>query len=294
VTEVITALEDLRLQSYSLWLASMGWRATESLTIRLYNLEDFDLTTLKFQKEAAFVNMSGRTAKTKKGKRRQMTAEMKGQIEKLLAFNYRERTIKRFDKEKGKWIKIMVKPVPKLEDKVFAPYHSDAEKMRKKPKGDSLHNLYMSMAKSFRKAVDRLGIGYEENGKRRKVTLHTLRRFCFTTCRRAIDEGYAKYHIGRRVHEYDKATPEQIAEDFASVEPFLTFFDTAAVEQRQQSLEKQQTATQLEIAGLRAEIAELRAASIRSHENKEILDKAAAEGELPPPTAAAGPGRRRA
>ncbi len=285
VTEVITALDDLRLQSYSLWLASMGWRASESLSIQLHNLEDFDIKTLKFQKEAAFVNMSGKTAKTRKGKRRQMTGEMKRQIEKLLAYNYRPRTINRFDKEKGKWIKLRVNPVPQPEDKVFAPYHSEAE-LRTQPKGDIMFNLYMSAAKSFRKTIDRLGIGYEENGKRRKVTMHTLRRFAFTTCRRAVDEGYAKYHIGRRVHEYDKAMPEQIAEDFAKVEPFLTFFDTSAIEQKQESIEKQQLQTQSEIAGLKAEIAELRYASIRSHENKEILDNTAA------PVAASTPGRR--
>jgi hypothetical protein len=87
-----------------------------------------------------------------------------------------------------------------------------------------------------------------------------------------VDESYAKYHTGRKTHEYDKATPDEIAEDFGSVEPYLTFFDTSAVEQRQESLEKEQLKTRADVARLEEQIAELRAASIRSHENKEILD----------------------
>jgi hypothetical protein len=81
-----------------------------------------------------------------------------------------------------------------------------------------------------------------------------MRRFVYTQCKKVVDE------------------------DFASVEPCLTFFDTTAVEQRQQSLEKEQVKTRADVARLEAEIAQLRAASIRSHEIKEILDDAA-----PPP-----------
>jgi hypothetical protein len=106
-----------------------------------------------------------------------------------------------------------------------------------------------------------------------------MRRFVYTQCKRVVDEGYAKYHTSRKNHEYDKATPEEIAQDFASLKPYLTFFDTTAVEQRQQSLEKEQVKTTwADVVRLEAQIAELRAASIRNHENKEILDN-----EAPPP-----------
>jgi hypothetical protein len=87
-----------------------------------------------------------------------------------------------------------------------------------------------------------LGIKLEgENGEsnRRVVTLHTMRRFVYTQCKRIVDEGYGKYHKGRKTHEYDKATPDEIAEDFAGVESYLTFFDTSAVELGQESLERE-------------------------------------------------------
>lgn len=246
VVSVITALDDIRLQSYTMWLASMGWRATESLSLQLRDFEGLNLKTLKFDQLPAFVNASGKSSKTKKGKRRQLTAEMTRQIEKLLAFNYRTRTTAR--KIGNKWTKITVSPTPKPEDRLFSSYHSpeELELIRSTntklimPAGHAkLDSAYLHTAKRFREAIDRLGIGYEDGGKRRRFTLHTFRRFCFTSCSRALSESYAKYHIGRRVHEYDKRTPEQIAEDFATVEPFLTFLDSTGVELQHKALQRQ-------------------------------------------------------
>jgi len=52
----------------------------------------------------------------------------------------------------------------------------------------------------------------------------------------------------------------------------LTFFDTSAVKQRQESLEREHWKTSADVARRETQIAELPAASISSHENKEILD----------------------
>lgn len=236
VRQVITSLPDPRLQSVGMWYASMGWRATESLAMRNLNFEGLNLKTLKFDELPAFVNTSGKAAKTKKGKRRQLTAEMAHQIERLLAWKYRERTINR--KINGKWVRVKVKPEPKPEDRLFTVLWTGDNKAMK-GKEVKLVNAYNRTAQNVRDAVDRLDIGYEENGKRRKVTLHTLRRYCYTTCNRINGSDYAKYHIGRKVHEYDKRTSEQIAEDFAKVEPFLTLLDTADVEKQQKALQHQ-------------------------------------------------------
>jgi hypothetical protein len=133
------------------------------------------------------------------------------------------------------------KLTPKPTDPLFAPYHSEVSEHIKKPqtasKEDTLNNLYGATSKKFRQTTDRLGIKWEDDKSRRAVTLHTLRRFVFTQCKRAIDIEYAKYHTGRKTHEYNKATEEEIATDFARVEPILTFMDTTAVEARQKKIE---------------------------------------------------------
>lgn len=235
VQQIIIASEDIRMQTYELWLASMGWRATESLTVQNQNFEGLNLKTLKFEDNPSFVNMSGRTAKTKKGKRRQLTAEMRSQIERYLTHKYRPRSINRFDRKTGKWNRMKVKPEAKPTDYLFLPYHATSKEISKK----FARNTYRHVQDRFSQLMDRLGIAFEEDGKRHKVTLHTLRRFCYTACKRAVDESYAKYRIGRKIHEYDKNTDEQLAEDFAKVEPEITFLDTKAVEDKQKALQTQ-------------------------------------------------------
>lgn len=247
VSAILLALADIRMRSYVMFLASSGWRATESLSLCLSNFENLDLKTCKFT-GTPYVNASGRMAKTKKGKRRQLTNEMARQIEKLLVHTYRRRTIAR--KVGDKWQKIPVVATPKGEDMMFARYHSDVE-TRVKRKGDSMFNLYMSAAKQFRITIDNLGIAYEDSGKRRKVTLHTFRRFVFTQCERAVSRGYADYHVGRKIHEYIKRTPEQIAEDFASVEPYLTFLDTTAMDEKQKAITIELQTTRKELRELK-------------------------------------------
>jgi hypothetical protein len=75
IVSILMAISYIRLRSYVTYLASAGWRATESLTMTIVNLEDFDIKMLKIT-GTPFINASGRHAKTKKGKRRQLTAEM--------------------------------------------------------------------------------------------------------------------------------------------------------------------------------------------------------------------------
>lgn len=245
IVSILTAIPDMDLRSYVMFLASGGWRATESLSLSVGNLEKFDLKTLKFT-GTPFINATGKHAKTKKGKRRQLTNEVARQIEKLLAWNYRKRRI--HHKVDGKWVNRVVVPVPKITDPLFAPYHTEVSEYYKMglnsklSKEERLENLYGATSKKFRQTTDRLGVKWEgenEDGNRRMVTLHTLRRFVYTQCKRVVDEGYAKYHTGRKTHEYDKATEEEIAEDFAAVEPYLTFLDTTAMDEKQKTITKE-------------------------------------------------------
>lgn len=254
IVSVLTAIADMDLRSYVMFLGSVGWRATESLSLSVGNLENFDLKTLKFT-GTPFINATGKHAKTKKGKRRQLTNEMARQIEKLLAWNYRKRRI--HHKKDGKYVNRIVVPVPKLSDPLFAPYHTEVSEYYKMAqnsklsKEDRLENLYGATSKKFRQTTDRLGIKWEgENGdgNRRMVTLHTLRRFVFTQCKRVVDIEYAKYHTGRKTHEYDKATEEEIAEDFAAVEPYLTFLDTTAMDEKQKVIAKELQAQRKQLA----------------------------------------------
>lgn len=225
LSKIMIGSDDITLSTYEMWLGSMGWRATESLTIQNQHFEGLNMKTLKFEDSPSFINVSGKNAKTKKGKRRRLTGEMKAQLEQYLAHKYRPRVIKRRGGN-GKWTSTTFAPTPEPTDYVFLTLNQRKVVMSKK----FAKNAYKKMSERFRDMMDRMGVGMEESGKRHKITLHTFRRFCFTTCTRIVDEQYAKYHIGRRVHEYDKRTPEQINEDFELVEAALTFLDVSKIE----------------------------------------------------------------
>lgn len=224
ICKVISKCEDIRMMTFTMWLASMGWRAKECLSIQNQNFESLSLKTLKFADGPAYVNVSGKNAKTKKGKRRPITTEMKNQLEAWLAHKYRSRVIKR--KINGAWVKDNIVPEPRPTDLIFMPYHQNAIPLV----NGTLQNAYRLMSHRFARLMDRLDTGHEIESARHKVTFHTFRRYCYTTCTRNVDESYAKFHIGRKIHEYDKRTDEEKLADFQSVEPFLTYLDTASIE----------------------------------------------------------------
>ena len=226
VCHIISACDDIRLSTYCMWQAALGWRPKESLTVQNQNLEGLNLKTLKFEDNPSFVNVRGKSAKTKRGKRRQLTHELRSQIEKYMAWKYRPRTINYFERETSRWTKKPIRPEAKATDYLFFPYHHQDKERSKK----MFNNAYRQIADRFQDLMDRLKVGREESGKRHKTTLHSFRRFCYTTCIRSVDEQYAKYHVGRRVHEYDKRTDDQKLEDFAKVEPYLTFLDASGLE----------------------------------------------------------------
>jgi hypothetical protein len=273
VCQVIAACDDIRLATFCMWMAAMGWRPLESLTVQNQNFEDLDLKTLKFEDNPTFVNVRGKSAKTKKGKRRQLTAELRSQIERYLAWKYRPRVISHLDRSTDKWMKKSITPLAKPTDYVFAPYHD----VKAEPGRKFFKNTYSQVADRFALLMDRLEIGREESGKRHAMTLHSFRRFCYTTCTRAVDEQYAKYHVGRRVHEYDKRTDDQKIEDFAKVEPYLTFLDTSGLESMgkdiQAKLREKDDYYKRMMDEIRAEFRAEIDALKRGYETREIIDK---------------------
>jgi|GEM_PF-2547641 len=279
VSHIISAADDIRLGTYCMWQAALGWRPKESLTVQNQNLEGLNLKTLKFEDDPSYVNVRGRSAKTKKGKRRQLTQELRSQIEKYLAWKYRPRIINHFDRETSKWRKKQIVPEATPTDYLFFPYHHEEKPRSKK----MFNNAYRQIANRFQDLMDRLDVGREESGKRHKITLHSFRRFCYTSCTRAVDEQYAKYHVGRRIHEYDKRTDDQKLDDFANVQPYLTFLDASGFEAMgkdlQAKLHEKDDFYKRMIEDLRAEfkaeIAELRATrrykeKVQSHKKRMV------------------------
>ena len=82
--------------------------------------------------------------------------------------------------------------------------------------------------------LDRVGMGDREEGNqsRRKITLHSFRRFVKTTI---SDLGYADYSewfIGHSGSTYWRKKDNEKAEIFKKIEPYLTFLNVPQLERQ--------------------------------------------------------------
>ena len=115
-----------------------------------------------------------------------------------------------------------------------------------------LKNFYNTIVFQFQKTLDRNGMGSKEEGNRnningnenknnnrirRKITLHTFRRFVKTTI---SDLGYADYSewfIGHSGSTYWRKKDNEKAEIFKKIEPYLTFLNIQQLNRQGADLE---------------------------------------------------------
>jgi len=93
------------------------------------------------------------------------------------------------DKVNGKYKSEYVTPVRKPNDLVFAIYG--------KPTNADLQIMYVDIAASFAKTLDRIGRGErEDSNRRRKITFHSFRRFLKSTISDLGFGDYSEWFIG--------------------------------------------------------------------------------------------------
>jgi hypothetical protein len=193
-------------------------RAVEALSIRIKDI-DFDSNPGKL-----FVR--GEFTKTKVDRIIFLTEEATQQLRSWLGYKYRTRRVCHKDAQQGKTIAEYRTPDKKDSDLVFAIYQD-----KEAPNPDF---LYADFGKSFANTLDRSGKGNREDGnqRRRRITLHSLRRFVKTTI---SDLGYADFSnwfIGHSGSTYWTKKDSEKAEIFRKIEPYLTFLNIPQLERQ--------------------------------------------------------------
>ena len=186
-------------------------RAVEALSIRIKDID--------FDSNPARVFVRGEFTKTKTDRIVFLTEELTQQLKSWLNYKHRTRRVCHQDKQTEKIITEYRTPDKKDTDLVFAVYQD-----KKMPSPDS---LYEDLRKSFAKTLDRSRKGEREDGnqRRRKITLHSFRRFVKTTI---SDLGYAdfsEWFIGHSGSTYWTKKDSEKAEIFRNIEPYLTFLN---------------------------------------------------------------------
>jgi len=217
VIDILNACSDIRLKTYVMLLAAIGFRAVEALSIRIKDLH------LEFQPAKIFVR--GEYTKTKIDRYIFLTEEVAIQLKQYIEYKYRNRRICYKDAE-GKTITEYRTPARNSNDLVFAVYQ-DQEK-------PDPRMIYFDLAKSFGKTLDRMGKGTREDGneRRRQITLHSFRRFVKTTISDLGYSDFSEYFIGHSGSTYWRKKDSEKAELFCKIEPYLTFLNVHQLERQ--------------------------------------------------------------
>jgi integrase len=217
IAEILNACSDIKLKTYVMFLASTGCRAVEALSIRAIDLDD--------KSSPARILIRGEYAKTKVERTIFLTDEMTKQLRQWVEFKHRTRRVCQKDRLTGKTLTEYRTLTPDPYALIFAVRQDIAD--------PDPRNLYTNLRIDFAKTLDRIGKGSrEDNKRRRKITLHSFRRFVKSTISDLGFGHYSEDFIGHDGSTYYRKTVREKAEIFTKIEPYLTFLDFATPERK--------------------------------------------------------------
>ena len=223
IVNILNACSKIRLKTYVLLLAATGMRAVEALSVRL---RDFDTKSRK-------ILLMGESTKTRVERTVFLTEEVTKQIESWLQYKYRTRRVCHYDKTKQKTICEMRTPSKNDNDLIFAVHQTKPD-----PK-----IIYVHLLTDFDNTLDRIGMGVREeyvtnpksihrNMGRRRITLHSFRRFVKSTISDLGYSDFSEYFIGHSGSTYYTKTDKQIVDMFKKIESHMTFLDYPSLERK--------------------------------------------------------------
>ena len=220
IRKILLACNNRRLRSYLLVLASGGPRAKEALAIRLTDL-DFSVkpTKLHIRKEYA---------KTRVARDVYISDEATQYLKSWIEWKYRDGG----DKEKDR------------DDLVFAVWSQS----------ESPGQLYPIVRREFAKLLELVGFGGRKEGmKRRKITLHSLRRFTKSVVETQASESYSEWLLGHsdKSEYFTKKEPEKREIYATKCMKYLTFLDYTTLEATSNNIETKISEKEKEILLLR-------------------------------------------
>jgi integrase len=229
ILKILNGCSDLRLKTYVMLLASTGLRATEALSIRLKDLNTNTIGSNNNNSPAKLI-IRGEYTKIKVDRYVFLTREVQNQIKIWLDFKYRKRRICYKDRETGNTITEYRTPEKKQNELIFSLNQTD------KPRPEI---LYVSLATTFAKTLDRIGMGTREDGNeiRREITLHSFRRFVKTTISDLGYSDYSEWFIGHAGSTYWRKKDNEKGEIFKKIEPYLTFLNIQQLNRQGADLE---------------------------------------------------------
>ena len=223
IRKILKATNNRRLKAYLLVLASSGLRATEAITLRL---KDFD-----FESMPTRIHVRPEFAKTRVERFVYISNEAREAVIQWINFKYRERGHESQNRVKSP------------DDIVFT--------IKKHP--ISPRGVYVKIFLEFNRILRTVGLEERKDGtNRRKVTLHSFRRFVYATISDQLGKNYAESWLGHATSEYHaKKEDQKRALYFTKCMKYLTFLDFEELETTGKNIELRLEEKDRELAYLR-------------------------------------------
>jgi integrase len=202
IRKILLSCNNRRLKTYLLVLASGGLRAVEGCAIRMKDIN--------FKVKPTMIHIRAEYVKTRVGRDIYISDEATQYLNQWLDWKYRERS-------------------RNPDDLVFNIF-----KLKSKPE-----ILYIKIATEFTKVLRAAGLDERKEGmRRRKITLHSLRRFVKTVISDEAGVDYSEWFLGHNGSVYyTKKESERREIYLTKCIKYLTFLDYIAIEARGKSIE---------------------------------------------------------
>jgi len=245
IREILKSCNNVRIKAVLYVLASGGMRITEALAIR--NKDIFFDTNPTYPTK---IRIRAEYAKTRSERFVYISNEATKFLKEWLDFKYRDRRDKK-------------RIPPKLPDDIIFSGKAFV-KNEQKPRA-----LYIKVLQQFHRILKALKMDEKKDGMlRHKITIHSLRRFVYTTLCNCVDQGFAEEFLGHSGSVYHTMKDEQRRQIYVTkCMKYLTFLDYSDLEASSKSVEAKLDVKDREIAFLKERYYEsLRSVSTLSDE----------------------------
>ena len=222
IRKILLSCNNRRLKAYLLVLASGAMRAVEALAIRLKDI-DFSTNPTK-------IHIRKEYAKTKVSRDVYISYEATTYLKQWLDWKYNNNERPR--------------KISSPEDLVYTVHNSTDPNV-----------IYFRMYLEFRKLLSIVGLDRRKEGgiqKRRKITLHSLRRHAKVVLSNQVSQDYSEWYLGHSKSPYYTLKELQRREIYETkVMKYLTFLDYTTLELTGKNIETNLSEKEREIELLR-------------------------------------------
>jgi integrase len=244
IVKILESCSNIKLKTYVLLLAATGARASEACSLRLC---DLDL-------DNSIAHVRGEYTKMKVDRNLYLTSELVQQLKLWTTYKYRMRTIYS-QKDRRNFV---FTPEKHDKDLVFSSSFNFLNPWKNENSDRGIDSLYVTLVTQFNKLMDDLKIKYEDHNRhRRKITLHSFRRYVFTAISDLGYTDFADFILGHSQSTYwRKGTKEKMELFKTNIEPTLTYLDQSEIERKGADMQTRLESVEKENIQLKSKVTE--------------------------------------